>query len=373
MAVLFSTVQVNSMSLNEALGSKNIELNFNSSGKISYTNTSNETTSSINNKDYLFENNTYFLHSNTLPIVTNTVGGGSNNIPSVLASIKGNCNISLQYLPSNGKVSNSITFSGDNSNYKGILYLHPGINDLIFTSENSVINNINVPNTIPNNGKDKDTKPFIKTSNYKLISLILPDNSNFGKLNINGKLTVNLINNHNKPTYLTFTEINKSSKYSLAVHDKIDLRIIKNNYNKRKLLIDINITDGSNNQMNSNNSSTKPSTNQSTTISISELIMVPIKQINDYKNQIQQYESKLDNTIKDLNNTKNILESTKKSLEDKELALADKELALQEATDAKTKALEDLETAQKSLEDKEKELNNTQSTLESTKKYLEEK
>ena len=75
MAVLFSTVQVHSMSLNEALGSKNIALNFNSNGKISYTNTNNESTNYINNNDYLFENNTYFIPSNILELLTNTKGG----------------------------------------------------------------------------------------------------------------------------------------------------------------------------------------------------------------------------------------------------------------------------------------------------------
>ena len=254
MAVLLSTVEVNAMSLKDALQSKELSLDFNRDGTISYGYNNNDNTFQVNTNDYSFDNNTYFINMNTLPTVTNIEGSGSNNVPSILASIKGEGNISLQYLPTNSKVSDSISFSGNNSKYTGTLYLHPGINNLMFTSENSVISNINVPDTIINNGKDKDTKPFVKTNDFKLISLYLPDNSKFGKLNINGKLTVSLLNKHNKQTYLTFTEINKSSQYSLAVHDKIDLRIDKYNHSKKKLLRDINITDGSNNQKQSNNS-----------------------------------------------------------------------------------------------------------------------
>ena len=313
MAVLLSTVEVNAMSLKDALQSKELSLDFDRGGTIwcGYTNTNNRVPDPVhvNKKDYLFDNNTYFIPSNTLPIVTNTEGGGSNNIYSVLASIKGNCNISLQYLPTNSKVSDSISFSGNNSKYTGTLYLHPGINNLMFSNENSVISSINVPDTIINNGKDKDTKPFVKTNDFKLISLYLPDNSKFGKLNINGKLTVSLLNKHNKQTYLTFTEINKSSQYSLAVHDKIDLRIDKYNHSKKKLLRDINITDGSNNQKQSNNSNTIQQVAPPVSIKdqiISELkkyIDVQIKNLNKTLNQNTSNNSELSTTVDGLKRT----------------------------------------------------------------------
>ena len=313
MAVLLSTVEVNAMSLKDALQSSNLSLDFDRGGTIwcGYTNTNNRVPDPVhvNKKDYLFDNNTYFIPSNTLPIVTNTEGGGSNNIYSVLASIKGNCNISLQYLPTNSKVSDSISFSGNNSKYTGTLYLHPGINNLMFSNENSVISSINVPDTIINNGKDKDTKPFVKTNDFKLISLYLPDNSKFGKLNINGKLTVSLLNKHNKQTYLTFTEINKSSQYSLAVHDKIDLRIDKYNHSKKKLLRDINITDGSNKQKQSNNSNTiqqvvpPVSIKDQIILELKKYIDVQIKNLNKTLNQNTSNNSELSTTVDGLKRT----------------------------------------------------------------------
>ena len=193
------------------------------------------------------------------------VRGGGGNIPSLFASIKGNENISLQYISNNNKVSNSITFTSDNDTYNsilfagnnteftGTLYLHPAITNLKFASKKSVITNISIPNVEINTGKDRDVNPFVKSRNMKIICFYLPDNKDFGRLNINGNVTVDLINNCKKPTYLSFTEINKSSMYSLAVHDKIDLIINKynDNYyskckckchkNNTKLLRNINI------------------------------------------------------------------------------------------------------------------------------------
>ena len=48
----------------------------------------------------------------------------------------------------------------------------------------------------------------IKPKNPRVICLYFPDNTDFGKLNINGNITVNLINNCKKSTYLTFTGMN---------------------------------------------------------------------------------------------------------------------------------------------------------------------
>ena len=80
MAVLLSTVEVNAMSLKDALQSKELSLDFDRGGTIwcGYINTNNRVPDPVhvNKKDYLFDNNTYFIPSNTLPIVTNTEGGG---------------------------------------------------------------------------------------------------------------------------------------------------------------------------------------------------------------------------------------------------------------------------------------------------------
>ncbi len=45
----------------------------------------------------------------------------------------------------NSNIPTSITFSGDNRNYEDTLYLHPSINSIIFSSKDSIINNINFP------------------------------------------------------------------------------------------------------------------------------------------------------------------------------------------------------------------------------------
>ena len=81
MAVLLSTVEVNAMSLKNALQSKELSLDFDRGGTIwcGYTNTDNKVP--VNKKDYLFDKNTFFIDMSTLHISTNTVKLGSNNIP----------------------------------------------------------------------------------------------------------------------------------------------------------------------------------------------------------------------------------------------------------------------------------------------------
>ena len=73
----FSIVDVDAMSLKDALQSKDISLDFNSSGSICYNNNDSGTTGSINTEGYSFENNTntYFLLPTTLEELTNTGGG----------------------------------------------------------------------------------------------------------------------------------------------------------------------------------------------------------------------------------------------------------------------------------------------------------
>ena len=80
----------------------------------------------------------------------NTECGNTTNVASVLASIIGSSNISIQCHPSNKTVFNKIVFEGDNSNFTGTLQLHPSITDVVFKTEKSVISNLSIPEVIPN-------------------------------------------------------------------------------------------------------------------------------------------------------------------------------------------------------------------------------
>ena len=244
MAVLLSTVEVNAMSLKNALQSKELSLDFDRGGTIwcGYTNTDNKVP--VNKKDYLFDKNTFFIDMSTLHISTNTVKLGSNNIPSILASIKGNCNISLQYLPSNNRILNSISFSGNNSNYNGTLYLPSEINNITFTNKKSVISNIGIPSIIPNKGKNKESKHFALQQRIKMVNMYLPNNSKFGTLNVDGRFKLCLMHKNNTPIHLSFAEI-KNPNNALFISSKVQVSISKNN-NNNKTLRNINITDCSN-------------------------------------------------------------------------------------------------------------------------------
>ena len=77
----FSIAQVNSMSLGKALSSSDIELDFNPGGKIWCTYTNNNGfhpyPGYIQEKDYVFQGNTYFIFSNIIDLLSNTEGGGA--------------------------------------------------------------------------------------------------------------------------------------------------------------------------------------------------------------------------------------------------------------------------------------------------------
>lgn len=85
--------------------------------------------------------NTIYINTNTLPVSSNSGGIFTN----IAASMKGSNNISLQDFDNTNIVPNSITFSGDNSQYYGTLYLHPNIDTITFNTNNSIINRLNIP------------------------------------------------------------------------------------------------------------------------------------------------------------------------------------------------------------------------------------
>ena len=83
MAVLLcSAVKVDAMSLKETLASESIVLNFENGGTIwcEYAGKKGFAPHPgyINKNEYLYDNNTYYLNMNTLPILSNTdiEGGG---------------------------------------------------------------------------------------------------------------------------------------------------------------------------------------------------------------------------------------------------------------------------------------------------------
>ena len=88
--LLYSAVKVDAMSLKETLASEDIVLNFENGGIIwcqSLSDTAGVQYSKrkgfaphpgyINKNEYLYDNNTYYLNMNTLPIILNTdIEGG---------------------------------------------------------------------------------------------------------------------------------------------------------------------------------------------------------------------------------------------------------------------------------------------------------
>ena len=133
-------------------------------------------TDTINSEDFMVisSNSVYttYINTKTLPI-QNSLGGGV-----VLASISGINNLSLQNWTEDSTVPTSITFSGNNTQYTGTLYLHPSIHTITFTDPNSIINNINFPNSIPNPNTEDTDNPFIKPNERRIIKFIFKPNNN---------------------------------------------------------------------------------------------------------------------------------------------------------------------------------------------------
>ena len=80
--LLYSAVNVDAMSLKETLASDNITMKFENGGTIwcEYADKQGFAPHPgyINKNEYLYDNNTYYLNMNTLPILSNTdiEGGG---------------------------------------------------------------------------------------------------------------------------------------------------------------------------------------------------------------------------------------------------------------------------------------------------------
>ena len=224
--LLYSAVNAEAMSLKDALQSENIVLDFRNGGTIRCSNINGDDLCScheyINSTDYVYSNNTYFLPVNNLPVLNNTCKESCISKIHILASIKGNSNISLQeYIPSiqncksNKRIFDGIVFCGDNSSFTGNLSLYPTITSITFENEQSVMSNINLPNQYYNKCKDQYKKQF-----PKMIDLCLPNNSYFGTLNITGNIMVVLSNESCKPVHISFNKINVPHN-TLFVHDKV--------------------------------------------------------------------------------------------------------------------------------------------------------
>ena len=189
-------------------------------------------TDTTNSDEFMVTSNnsiyTTYINTKTLPI-QNSLGGGV-----VLASISGSNNLSLQNWTEDSKVPTSITFSGNNTQYTGILYLHPSINTITFTDPNSIIKNINFPNSIINPNTEDTDNPFIKHNERRIIKLIFKSNNNninINELTIGDNLILNLRGNLN---------INK-----LNLNNKSLLKLISSNINIKKsstILPSINIS-----------------------------------------------------------------------------------------------------------------------------------
>ena len=134
----FSNIEVKATSLNDLFLSEDVKVTFDD-GTIHY-NGANVENGSVNDTDYIYKDNTYFIDMNIIPNLGNT---RNNNAKYILSGIKGSDNISLQ--SQNSNVPTSLMFSGDNREFTGTLYLHPAINELYFLNQESIINNINIP------------------------------------------------------------------------------------------------------------------------------------------------------------------------------------------------------------------------------------
>ena len=110
----------------------------------------------------------------------------------VLASIAGNNNLSLQNWTADSTIPTSITFSGNNTEYNGTLYLHPSINTITFANKKSIIKNINFPQ--PDDESRKEVHLTFKDSTNDIKTLTISDNLT---CNIQGNINLNTLNLNN--------------------------------------------------------------------------------------------------------------------------------------------------------------------------------
>ena len=227
----FSNIEVKATSLNDLFLSEDVKVTFDD-GTIHY-NGANVENGSVNDTDYIYKDNTYFIDMNIIPNLGNT---RNNNAKYILSGIKGSDNISLQ--SQNSNVPTSLMFSGDNREFTGTLYLHPAINELYFLNQESIINNINIPKL-----KDSNKK--------KCITIGLPDNSSYYKnVKIPSNLSIKFDNNPKKYMLINKLHVLKDSRFVVnnfplilgkQVSDiKTNLNITSGNYKANPLTTIIN-------------------------------------------------------------------------------------------------------------------------------------
>jgi hypothetical protein len=126
----------------------------------------------LNQDDYIAQNNTSYISTSILPIIK--------------ANMTGSSNISFQDLGNTNNVSNSITFSGNNTSYSGILYLHPAIDTINFKTIPSIIRNINIPNSVINTQNNTVSTP----TQTRRITINLPDDSGYDRIEMSDNLNI---------------------------------------------------------------------------------------------------------------------------------------------------------------------------------------
>lgn len=125
---------------------------------------------SLDSDDYVSEINeqdshTTFININDVPI-------DDNGVMEVLPNIEGSDNISLQNLGNTNQILKSITFYGDNTQYNGIFYLYPTIDDINFATAKSIIKKIN----IPSNNKNRKITISIPSDSCWYAYIDIPNN-----------------------------------------------------------------------------------------------------------------------------------------------------------------------------------------------------
>ncbi|MBQ9440922.1 MAG: hypothetical protein IJU54_00745 [Alphaproteobacteria bacterium] len=153
-----------------------------------------------------------------------------NNMPSVIyIGLVGNKDIRIK------PDTKELKLFGDNTQYTGILYLHPSINTITFTCKDAIINNINFPNSIPNTGSNKDTVPFVKSNKPRTLTISIPfdANNNFDcidALTIPSNTIIHLSNIGNTKRY-KFSNLINNKSLSLVFKAKTeqpgDLKFLK--------------------------------------------------------------------------------------------------------------------------------------------------
>ncbi|MBR1944342.1 MAG: hypothetical protein IJ848_02610 [Alphaproteobacteria bacterium] len=156
---------INASSLIDVLNNPNNTVMFNS-GTISCNN------NVLNQDDYIAQNNTSYINTSVLPIIK--------------ANMTGSSNISFQDLGNTNNVPNSITFSGNNTSYSGILYLHPAIDTINFKTIQSIIRNINIPNSVINIQNNTVSTPTQK----RRITINLPGDSGYDRIEMPSNLNI---------------------------------------------------------------------------------------------------------------------------------------------------------------------------------------